>query len=339
MVKVGIVGVSGYSGFTALDLLLKHPSVRLTYISANNTQGAVTDIWPQLKGRTKLYCEKFDVRKAVEACDIIFLAVPHTVSMLITPQLLSAGLKVIDLSADYRLDSVAAYKKFYKEKHVDARNLKKAVYGLPELYREDIKKADLIANPGCYPTAAILGLAPFVATHPELIDSIIIDAKSGVSGAGRKASVALSHAEVSGNFKAYRVLNHQHAPEIDLYLSKLSDGLGEVSFVPHLLPVKHGILETIYIKLNSKINLNKCHAIYKKFYKIEPFVRLEKVPTQVELKNVVGTNYCDISLALSPDKQLLVVTSVIDNLYKGAAAQAIQNMNLMCEFDEEEGLI
>ncbi len=338
MIKVGIVGVSGYSGYTALDLLLKHPEVRVTYASANNTQGELSEIWPQLKGRTRLTCEKFNVDKAVETCELIFLAVPHTVSMQITPLLLDAGLKVIDLSGDYRLKSSVEYKKWYNQKHTDGANLRKAVYGMPELYRADIAKASLVANPGCYPTAAILSLAPLMATHPDIIESIIIDAKSGVSGAGRKASVALSHAEVSGNFKAYKVLNHQHAPEINLYLSKLSGQQNTVNFVPHLLPVNHGILETIYVSLNSKIQLKKWHTIYRKFYKTEPFVRLEDLGKQVELKNVVGTNYCDISLALSADKKLLVITGVIDNLYKGAAGQAIQNMNIMCGFDEGEGL-
>ncbi|MBP9854281.1 MAG: N-acetyl-gamma-glutamyl-phosphate reductase [Candidatus Omnitrophica bacterium] len=337
MIKVGIIGVSGYSGFTALDILLKHPHVRVSYAGANDTEGYLSDIWPQLKNRTNLHCKKFDIETA-KGCDVIFLAVPHTASMGITPKLLAAGLKVIDLSGDYRLNSTSVYEKWYHAKHTDQKNLKKAVYGLPELYRENIRKATLIANPGCYPTAAILGLAPFLATHQELVESIYIDAKSGVSGAGRKASVPLIHAEVSENFKAYKVLNHQHAPEIELYLSKIKGKKTRIEFVPHLLPVNRGILETIYVRLNSKIQLAKCHTIYKKFYKTEPFVRVYNLGEQVELKNVVKTNYCDISLALNADKNLLVITCVIDNLVKGAAGQAVQNMNLMFGFNESEGL-
>ncbi|MBZ0166864.1 MAG: N-acetyl-gamma-glutamyl-phosphate reductase, partial [Candidatus Omnitrophica bacterium] len=264
MIKVGIVGVSGYSGYTALDILLRHPEVRVTYVSANNTEGKITEIWPQLKGRTNLYCNKFDFHVAAGQCDLIFLVVPHTIAMMITPKLLKAGVKVIDLSGDYRLSSVAAYKKWYKAPHIDPHNLRKAIYGLPELYKEAIKKATLVANPGCYPTAALLSLAPIVGTHAELIESIIIDAKSGVSGAGRKASVALSHAEVSENFKAYKVLNHQHAPEIELYLSKLSTHSQSVNFVPHLLPVNRGIHETIYVQLKSRVRLNRCLSLYKK---------------------------------------------------------------------------
>jgi len=339
MIRAGIIGVSGYSGFTALELLLNHKDIRVTYVGANDTEGALVDIWPQLKKRTQLHCTKFNLDTAARNCDVIFLAVPHTASMAITPKLLSAGLKVIDLSADYRLNSSAVYQKWYHSKHADTKNLKKAVYGLPELYRADIKKASLIANPGCYPTAALLSLAPFLATHSELIDSIYIDAKSGVSGAGRKASVPLLHAEVSENFKAYKVLNHQHTPEIELYLSKIAGKKTKIEFVPHLLPVNRGILETIYLKLNSKIQLSKCHTLYKKFYKTEPFVRVYKIGEQVELKNVNKTNYCDISLAINADKNLLVITSAIDNLVKGAAGQAVQNMNIMFGFEESEGLL
>lgn len=338
MIRAGIIGVSGYSGFTALDLLLNHNHVRVSYVGANDTEGALTDIWPQLKKRTQLHCTKFNLDAATESCDVVFLAVPHTASMAITPKLLKAGLKVIDISADYRLDSPSQYAKWYHTEHTDKTNLKKAIYGLPELYRESIKKATLIANPGCYPTAAILGLAPFLATHPDLVDSIYINAASGVSGAGRKASVPLLHAEVSENFKAYKVLNHQHTPEIELYLSKVKGSKVKIEFVPHLLPVNRGILETIYVKLNSKIQLSKCHGIYKKFYKTEPFVRVYSLGEQVELKNVTKTNYCDISLAINADRNLLVITSAIDNLVKGAAGQAVQNMNLMFGFEESEGL-
>lgn len=338
MINVGIIGISGYSGVTALELLLKHPKVRVTYASANNTRGKVTDIWPQFVGKTNLICRKFDLKKAVSLCDLIFLAVPHTVSMALTPNLIKAGVPVIDLSGDYRLSSEQQYKKWYGQTHTDSKNLKKAVYGLPELYREDIKKANLIANPGCYPTAALLALIPFISIHGKLVQSIAIDAKSGISGAGRKASIALNFSEVAGNFKAYKVLHHQHAPEIDLYLSKISDKPLAVDFVPHLLPVNRGILETIYVRLDQKLSLSVLHKIYTRFYKTEPFVHILPIGQQPELKNVVGTNMCDIGLAMSANGQLLVITSVIDNLVKGAAGQAIQNMNIMKGFRETTGL-
>jgi len=339
MIKAGIVGISGYSGMTTLDLLLKHPEVRVTYVSANNTTGKVTDIWPQFKGKIRLMCQKFDLKKAVELCDVIFLAVPHTISMELAPALLKAGKKVIDLSGDYRLSNARDYKKWYGSAHKDCHNLKKSVYGLPELYREDIKKAKLIANPGCYPTAAILALAPLTAIYSELIQSVIIDAKSGVSGAGRKASVMFNYCEVNENFKAYKVFNHQHVPEMELILSKISRMPVAINFVPHLLPVNRGILETIYVQLNDKISLVDIHKIYERFYKTEPFARILAAGQQPELKNVTHTNYCDIGIDIHAGKKLLVITSVIDNLVKGAAGQAVQNMNIMEGFKEEEGLL
>ena len=338
MIKVGIVGISGYSGGTALELLLKHPDVCVTYVSANNTIGTISSIWPQLDNKTNLVCQQFDLEKAASLCEVIFLAVPHTISMKLTPHLLKAGISVIDLSGDYRLKNTNQYKKWYGADHCDSKNLAKAVYGLPELYREDIKKANLIANPGCYPTAALLALAPLVSTHGALVESIIIDAKSGVSGAGRKASVALNFSEVNENFKAYRVLNHQHAPEINLYLSKISDKRVNVNFVPHLLPVTCGILETIYVQFSQKLSLSDLHKIYQKFYKTEPFVRILEPGNQPELKHVVSSNMCAIGLEMSADKRLLVLTSAIDNLVKGAAGQAIQNMNIMKGIKETTGL-
>jgi len=338
MINVGIVGVSGYSGVTALELLLKHPKARVTYASANNTQGKVTDIWPQLAGKTDLTCGPFDLKKAVSLCDLIFLAVPHTASMTLTPKLLKAQVSVIDLSGDYRLRNTQDYQKWYGQEHTDSGNLEKAVYGLPELYREDIKKAHLIANPGCYPTAALLALIPYVSIHGKSIQSIAIDAKSGISGAGRKACAELNSSVVSENFKAYKVLHHQHAPEIDLYLSKISTKPLAIDFVPHLLPVNRGILETIYVRSDKKFDLNALHKVYTRFYKTEPFAHVLPLGKQPELKNVVGTNICDIGMVVSENKRLLVITSAIDNLIKGAAGQAIQNMNIMKGFKETTGL-
>lgn len=339
MINVGIVGMSGYSGGLLLELLLKHKDVRVTYVSANSTTGSVAEIWPRLKGVTRLECQKFNAATAASKCDLIFLATPHTVSQDIAPSLLQKGLKVIDLSGDFRLNSAAQYEKWYQTKHKAPKLLKKAVYGLPELYRENIKDAEFIANPGCYPTAAILGLAPTVMNFAKHIDSIAIDAKSGVSGAGKKAAVNLLANEVNESFKAYKVLHHQHTPEIDLYLNKIGQNVVPVDFVPHLLPIKQGIHETIYVRLNKKITLKNIHTIYSRFYKTEKFVRVANLGEQVEIKNVSQTNYCDISLAMGANKQLLVITVAIDNLMKGAASQAIQNMNIMNEFDESEGIL
>jgi N-acetyl-gamma-glutamyl-phosphate reductase len=339
MVRVGIVGISGYSGCVALEILLKHPQVRLTYVSAQSTEGAVSAIWPQLNGLTSLYCEKFEVKKAIDLCDVIFLAVPHTASMVITPRLLKAGKRVIDLSGDYRLKSAASFKKWYDHGHTDAKNLSKAVYGLPEFYREKIRTAQLLSNPGCYPTTALLALLPIVSTLTASIQNIIIDAKSGVSGAGKKVVANLMFCEVAGNFKAYKVFNHQHTPEIEQYLSQAAGQPMAVTFVPHLLPINRGILETIYVQLKEKTTASAMDSLYKKFYKTEPFVRVLAGGEQPEIKNVVGTNFCDIGVAVSPSRDLVVITSVTDNLVKGAAGQAVQNLNIMYGFNEAEGLL
>lgn len=338
MVNVGIVGVSGYSGMTALELLLPHPNVRVTYVSANNTTGKVNEIWPRFAGQTRLYCGKFDLARA-SLCNCVLLALPHTVAMSVVPKLLKNGVRVIDLSGDYRLNAAADYKKWYHTSHLDKLNLKKAVYGLPELYREDIRQARLISNPGCYPTAALLALAPIATIHPAWINEIVIDAKSGVSGAGRQASVALNYCEVNENFKAYKVLNHQHTPEIELHLKRCAEKNVRVQFVPHLLPVNRGILETIYLRLPRKTSQSKIRQLYEHFYKTEPFVRVLRAGEQPELKHVVKTNFCDIALAMSPDEQWLVVTSAIDNLVKGAAGQAVQNLNIMFNLNESDGLL
>ena len=337
-IRAGIIGVSGYTGKEVLAILLKHDGVRVTYVAANNTVGAISDIYPEFLNRTTLVCEKFFLDRAVQLCDVVFLALPHTESMSVAGKLLSKKIKVIDLSADYRLKDPDVFTTWYGYKHKDVKNIAKAVYGLPELYRAKIRKADLIANPGCYPTAAVLGLAPLVATRKD-IQSIIIDAKSGVSGAGRKASIALLHAEVNENFKAYKVLCHQHNPEIDQILSALFGKTLHAHFVAHLLPIDRGILDTIYVQLKNPIELGKVHELYKKFYKTESFVRVHPLGNQPEVKNVAYTNFCDLGLAVSADKKMVVITSAIDNLVKGAAGQAIQNMNIMFDLNEIEGLI
>ncbi|MEI8012665.1 MAG: N-acetyl-gamma-glutamyl-phosphate reductase [Candidatus Omnitrophota bacterium] len=339
MVRVGIVGISGFSGRVLLDILLRHKDARVTYVAAYSTTGRVDSIWPVFANRTDLVCEKYSPAAAILACDLVFLALPHTESMNVAGDLLAAGKRVIDLSADYRLKNRAVYKKWYHADHKDPRNLAKAVYGLPEIYRAQIKKAKFIANPGCYPTAALLALAPLVSMYPDAITSISIDAKSGVSGAGRKVSEALMYPFVNENFKAYRVLDHQHSPEISLYLSRMAGKPVGIMFVPHLLPVDSGILETIYVHLNIKVSSRLLTECYRRFYSTETFVRFLQEGRQPELRHVVRTNFCDMSLVVNPDGRSLVITSVIDNLVKGASGQAVQNMNIMCGFNETEGLL
>lgn len=336
MINVGIIGVSGYSGKLILKILLQHPSTRITYIAADTTTGKLEDIHPEFTGKINLDCAPVNIEKAISLCDVCFIAVPHTQAMNIVPRFLSAQKKIIDLSADYRFSSRKEYEKWYQVPHSDYKNLSKAVYGLPELYREDIRKAVLVANPGCYPTASILALAPIIAIHAQDIAHITIDAKSGISGAGRKVTLEYMYTEMSQNLKAYKILSHQHTPEIFYYLKKISPAIPKINFVPHLIPMNLGIFETIYLCLKKSINTDKVFSLYRKFYKTEPFVRVLPPGKQPEIKNVLHTNYCDIGLTVKKD--MIVITSAIDNLMKGASGQAVQNMNIMCGFKENVGL-
>ncbi|PIP19292.1 MAG: N-acetyl-gamma-glutamyl-phosphate reductase [Candidatus Omnitrophica bacterium CG08_land_8_20_14_0_20_41_16] len=340
MVDVGIVGVTGYTGQELIRILLNHPEVRISGLfSKSSYNKSIQSVFPEFASRLDLVCVKPDIKDICAKCDLVFLALPHTVSMKLVPSLLYAGKKVIDLSAAYRLKDVKDYAKFYEVKHKDISGLKEAVYGLPELYRNEIKAARLVANPGCYPTAAILSLAPLVAFNIADFSSIIIDAKSGVSGAGKKMVEAFLFSEVNEDFRAYKVGVHQHTPEINQELSKLGGKKINVVFVPHLLPLNRGILETIYVKKDKKGRGRGKDLIelYKKFYKKEPFVRIRAEGQLPKIKDVVGTNFCDIGIKEDGDN--VIVISAIDNLLKGASGQAVQNMNIMYGFREYTGLL
>lgn len=338
MINAGLIGVTGYAGEELLSILLKHPQVRISDLSAKiDKEQSIAALFPKFKNRLELVCHNPDLNKTSSSCDLVFLALPHTVSMNFVPGLLKKGVKVIDLSADYRFSDVKVYEKFYGVKHNDRANLAKAVYGLPELYRIKIKKADFIANPGCYPTASILGLAPLAAFDLVERDSIIIDAKSGVTGAGRKIAEGFLFSEINEDFKAYKVGVHQHAPEIDQEISKLAGKNAKTTFVPHLLPLNRGILATIYANKSKKAKNKNIIDIYKKFYKSEPFVRVKEAADYPRVKDVVFTNFCDIGIKEDEDK--VIVISAIDNLLKGASGQAVQNMNIMCDYPETMGLV
>ena len=338
MIRVGIVGATGFAGVELIAILLRHPEVRITNISAKiDKPQAISAIFPKFKGRLDMVCATPDVREITNSCDVVYLALPHTVSMDIAPLLLKNGKRVIDLSADYRLRNTKIYKKFYNTTHSDAENIKRAVYGLPEIYRARIKNASLIANPGCYPTVSILALAPLVSLGLCKADSIIIDAKSGVTGAGRKLAEGFLFSEVNEDFKAYKVDCHQHSPEINQELSILHGKKLEATFVPHLLPLNRGILATIYAEKADKQKAAGLTAIYKKFYKSEPFVRIKDEGVFPRLRDVCGTNFCDIGIKDCGGK--VIVIAVIDNLLKGAAGQAVQNMNIMYKFVEETALL
>ncbi len=343
-INVGIIGATGHTGEVLIELLLNHPFVRISHLynsgKSLQPEQPISEVFPKFKKRLDLVCKKPDWKEIKEDCDLVFLALPHTVSMKFVPKLLSLGKKVIDLSADYRLKNASVYEKFYKVKHQDQANLKSAVYGLPELNRAAIKTAKLVANPGCYPTCAVLALAPLLALNLVETGSIIIDAKSGVSGAGKKLANEYLFSEIQGDFRAYKVNAHQHAPEIVQALAKISgDKKLKLVFVPHLLPIDRGILATAYLKKapGAKLKAASLTELYKKFYKGEPFVRIRPEGDFPRIKDVVKTNFCDIGI--KEFGQDIIVIAVIDNLLKGASAQAVQNMNIMYKLPEITGLL
>ena len=341
MLKVGIIGATGYAGEELIKILLKHPKIKLTYLVAKIKKSVpINRIFPHLKSKIDLTCEsRFSLAKGLKKADLFFLALPHRTSMEMAPGLLKEGKRVIDLSADYRLKDAALYKKWYGVTHKDKENLKKAVYGLPELYREKIRKADLVANPGCYPTGAVLALLPFL--KQRLIDTqwIVIDSKSGVSGAGREALVVQEFHRGISNMKAYKVNEHQHSPEINQELSKVANETIGAIFTPHIVPMERGIVSTIYLRLKKKASNKKVIKLYKKFYEKEPFVKVLAEGNFPQTKDVVNTNSCHIGIKIDTKKKLGIIVAAIDNLLKGASGQAIQNMNIMYNFKEAEALI
>ncbi|MFH1201920.1 MAG: N-acetyl-gamma-glutamyl-phosphate reductase [Candidatus Omnitrophota bacterium] len=340
MLRVGILGATGYAGEELIKILLKHPKVKITYLAAKvDAPQEIAKIFPHFAGKIRLICDSLNINTAIRLCDLIFLALPHTVSMQVAPKFLAAGKKVIDLSADYRLRDISVYKAWYNTSHKDKKNLSAAVYGLPEFYREKIKKACLVANPGCYPTAAILAIAPVVVSEAVDLKSIIIDAKSGLTGAGRKASFDYFFSEINENVLAYKINSHQHMPEINQELTRLTRSKVKVNFIPQIVPLNRGILETIYIKLNNDATAASLISLYRKFYKNEPFIRIKNEGELPTLKDVVSTNFCDIGIKFVKENKLMIIVSCIDNLTKGAAGQAVQNMNIMFDFGETTSLL
>ena len=336
MIKVGIVGTTGYTGAELVRILLKHPKVEITSLTAKIEKTLpFSKIFPQFRGITDMDCEIFEnVEQVADKVDLVFLAVPHTVALKLVPGFLEKGIKVIDLSADYRFDDAAIYEKWYGLKHTNSALLKEKVYGLPELYRAQIKKSNLIANPGCYPTSVILGAFPLVKM--EIVDEILVNSLSGVSGAGRTADLSLIFPEIEGNLKAYKVGSHRHQPEMEEKLSKITGSKIKVTFVPHLVPISRGMLTTMYAKLQKPTDKNKIWQAYQQTYKNEPFIQLLPEGETPQVKTIRGTNYCQISVIVKDD--LAIIITAIDNLIKGASGQAVQNMNLMYGWDETEGL-
>jgi N-acetyl-gamma-glutamyl-phosphate reductase len=319
-------------------LLVSHPGAKVVAATSRRFAGVpVAEVYPAFSGLTDLVYRDSTPQAIADTTDLVFMALPHGVSMEFVPQFLKAGLKVIDLSADYRIHSAATYEAWYG-RHKFPEVLEAAVYGLPELHRERIRSSKLVANPGCYPTSIILGLAPVLRSGWIDTDSVVVDAKSGVSGAGRDPQIATLYCEVSGGFKAYKVGGHRHTPEIEQELSALSGKEMKITFTPHLLPVKRGILSTVYAKLSRDVTPEEATALYRDFYREESFVRICQSGQFPNLSSVVGSNYCDIGVAIDRRTGRIIIVSAIDNLIKGASGQAIQNMNVMCGFKEQTGL-
>ncbi|MBT1076321.1 N-acetyl-gamma-glutamyl-phosphate reductase [Geobacter grbiciae] len=339
MLNVAVVGASGYTGVELLRLLYCHPEVAVTCITSEQSAGRpVAAVFPTLRNRYTQVLENLEPVRVAQKADLIFTALPHKAAMEVVPTFLELGKKVVDLSADYRFNDPAVYEKWY-EPHMDPENLKEAVYGLPEIRREKIGDARLVGNPGCYPTSVILGLMPLL--KKRLIDpsTIIADSKSGVSGAGRGAKVENLYCEVNDGFKAYGVGGvHRHIPEIEQELSLLAGGSITVTFTPHLVPMDRGILSTIYARLTDNVSVAELVKLYAEFYEGEPFVRVLPAGNIPSTAHVRGSNFCDIGLAVDSRTGRVIVVSAIDNLVKGAAGQAVQNMNIMYGFPEAMGL-
>jgi len=324
-INVGIIGVSGYTGLELVKMLVNHPKFNLNYVANSTGDITLNELHPSLSSVCELEVKKADVDECAEACELVFLAVPHKTAMAFVKPFMKKGIKVVDFSADYRLTQ-DVYEEYYCP-HSDVENLQNVVYGLPELYRADIKKASLVANPGCYPTSAILGLLPFLSSRIKNTP-IIIDAKTGVSGAGKKLSEVTHFVNVNDNMFAYNPFFHRHAPEI---AQKLGISFDDVNFVPHLIPTTRGMISSIYIQVNDDLD---AEAVLNKYYKDEYYVRICKNP--VDMKNTAGTNFCDIYVKQKGN--LLFISSSIDNLLRGSSSQALANANLMMGLDESAGI-
>lgn len=337
-IKISILGASGYSGAELFRILLRHSRVRVEKLFANASAGKrVDELYPLFRSKSSATYELYSVEAACTS-DVVFIALPSGEAMNIVPELLQRGKTMIDLGGDFRLGDVALYEQFYKREHKASDILSSAVYGLPEWNRAQIQSASLVANPGCYPTGAILPLAPLLKEGLIRHDGIVINSLSGVSGAGRTSSGELSFVEVNESVKAYKVGEHQHIPEIQQALQSISSKNTSVTFVPHLLPITRGIYTSMYAPLSRGTDQQAVLNAYDKYYRNEPFVRYSSTAIP-EIKNVNCTNYIDIGFRLYPENNQLIVFSAIDNLIKGAAGQAVQNMNLMFGFDETEGLV
>ncbi|PJB56769.1 MAG: N-acetyl-gamma-glutamyl-phosphate reductase [Bacteroidetes bacterium CG_4_9_14_3_um_filter_41_19] len=334
--KIGIIGATGYTGSELVRILTNHPEVEISLITSESRAGELfSDVHPFLQGIADQKLVSVDRIDEFEL-DLVFLALPHGISMDFVKRFKDKNFKIIDLSGDFRLSSPEVYEAWYQIDHLYPEGIKQAVFGSPELFYDDIKNARLIANPGCFPTSAILGLAPLLSAKLIETEPIIIDSKTGVTGAGIKAKTVNLYSNVNDNFKAYGLKNHRHTIEIQGISDRIAGQNTLIQFTPHLLPVDRGILTTIYARPTGETDEISLRKEYEKFYANAPFVRLRKQAPAI--KDVRGTNYCDLFVTYDARTNMVIVISVIDNLIKGAAGQAVQNMNIMFGLDETSGL-
>jgi len=341
LIKAGLVGVTGYTGMELARLMTHHSSMELVRATSRSEAGkTLADIYPFLTRLPlgDLVISQPDPADLAAECDVVFLAVPHKTAMEIAAELLNEGVKVVDLSADFRINDKATYEEWYATEHTKPEYLAEAVYGLPELYLDEIMGARLIANPGCYPTSAILGLTPALSAGLISTENIVIDSKSGTSGAGRGAKVGTLFCEVHDSFKAYGLASHRHTPEIEQEISKVAETDITVSFNTHLLPIDRGILSTMYTTLTGEHTVDDVLDVYMDFYADKPMVRVLPKGQLPETRYVRGTVFCDIGVVVDPRTNRLIVVSAIDNLCRGASGQALMNANLICGLDIDEGL-
>jgi N-acetyl-gamma-glutamyl-phosphate reductase len=339
-VPVGIVGASGYGGVQLVRLLMDHPEADVVYMGGDKNAGKnFADIYPHMKHSVELMVEKVDPEEIARKCEVVFLSVPNGLACDLAPQLLAKGCKVLDLSADYRFTNLTTYTNWYGKERKDLETAKQAVYGLPELYRDRISESQLIGCPGCYPTASLLALSPLLKQGLIVPETAIIDAKSGTSGGGREAKIGMLLAEADNSLAAYNVARHRHTPEIEQICSDLAGHEVKVQFTPHLVPMVRGILATVYATLRDPgLVRDDLNTIYKAFYRSSPWVKICEPGTYPQTKWACGSNLCYIGIEVDPRTGRVIIISVIDNLIKGQAGQAIQCMNLMMGWDETLGL-
>lgn len=338
--RVGIIGASGYAGAELMRLVLGHSHLELTYVTAAKHEGeSVASLYRNFVGHSELIFQIFRAEEALEKTDLLFVALPHGRSMDIVPGLLQDSNRVIDLGGDFRLGDPQMYQDWYGFSHLNPDYLEQAIYGLPEINGDSVREAGLVANPGCYPTSAILGLAPLLQGDFVEPGTIVVDSKSGVSGAGRGLLPHLHFSAANENLAPYAVVGHKHVPEMEEQLSRLAGTAVRLSFVPHLVPMTRGILSTVYASLSRELSSREALELFRGYYAQAPFVKILEEGLLPGTKDVRASNYCHIGLSVDTRNRRIIILAALDNLVKGAAGQAIQNLNLMAGYDEREGLV